>query len=172
MERPLKGYRAPARTTPGVRIEPWVGRNLWEFAEVSRLAFAGEPDTELFPCFLTREGCLGLMIDLSTRPGFIAEATLLARADGTAIGTLHTITDLDGVTWVWNLGVIPGWRGLGVAGLMLATAMVELRRRRIAKLSLEVTADNAAAVSLYRGFGFRRVKTVYRQRAGAPPHEA
>lgn len=57
--------------------------------------------------------------------------------------------------YVEELAVAPHHRRRGVARLLLAACEDEARRRGKRRLALWVTSDNAAAIALYRGAGFR-----------------
>ena len=67
------------------------------------------------------------------------------------------------------MAVAREWRGRGVGLELLAAAIEWARERGLHKLSLGVFAHNAAAIALYRKFGFveegRRVKH-YRRASG------
>jgi putative acetyltransferase len=62
--------------------------------------------------------------------------------------------------------VAAAWRGRGVGSALVAAAIEEARRRGLHKLTLGVFPHNAAAIALYRKFGFteegRRAKHVRR----------
>lgn len=53
-----------------------------------------------------------------------------------------------------NLGVHPDWRRKGLAGALLEFSLEWAVERGAERALLEVRASNAAAVSLYRKFGF------------------
>jgi len=55
-------------------------------------------------------------------------------------------------------GIVPGYRGVGLAGRMLDHALVALRRRGVAVFVLEVLADNAPALGAYRKAGFETTR--------------
>jgi ribosomal protein S18 acetylase RimI-like enzyme len=57
--------------------------------------------------------------------------------------------------YVEELAVAPEHRRRGVARQLLAACEEEARRRGKRRLTLWVTSDNAAAIGLYRGAGFR-----------------
>lgn len=58
-------------------------------------------------------------------------------------------------------------RGQGLARSVVATLLAECLRRRMTRAYLQVTADNLAALALYRGFGFSTAYDYwYRARAG------
>ena len=58
---------------------------------------------------------------------------------------------------ILTLAVIPAARRRGLGASLLAGAMAAARARGAAAMFLEVAAGNAAALTLYRGFGFVEV---------------
>jgi len=58
---------------------------------------------------------------------------------------------------VLTLGVLPGRRERGLGGRLLAAALRGMTEAGAAMCFLEVAADNAAALALYRAAGFREV---------------
>ena len=68
-----------------------------------------------------------------------------------------------------SMAVARGWRGRGAGSALLREAIAWARERGLHKLSLSVFPHNAAAIALYRKFGFveegRRVKH-YRRASG------
>ena len=77
-------------------------------------------------------------------------------------GTIQGIADDRLCGSIQNLGVAPEHRGLGLGKLLLLKALEGFWRAGLGRASLEVTAQNALAVTLYQKLGFRRVKTVYK----------
>jgi ribosomal protein S18 acetylase RimI-like enzyme len=57
---------------------------------------------------------------------------------------------------------MPLHRGRGVGKALLLQALHGFRRAGLGRAVLEVTAQNDAAVRLYRSIGFRCRKTVYK----------
>ncbi|MDD4888550.1 MAG: GNAT family N-acetyltransferase [Phycisphaerae bacterium] len=55
---------------------------------------------------------------------------------------------------LYSIAVDPTCRGQGLGARMLRDAIALCRREKIARLHLEVRAANAAAIALYRKFGF------------------
>ncbi|MEE4236111.1 MAG: GNAT family N-acetyltransferase [Anderseniella sp.] len=55
---------------------------------------------------------------------------------------------------VHDLAVLPRWRGQGVGRRLLRAVEAEARARGYCKITLEVRADNGAAMALYRRLGF------------------
>jgi hypothetical protein len=63
---------------------------------------------------------------------------------------------------IQNLGVIPTYRGLGLGRALIRQALEGFYQAGLRRAYLEVTADNASAIRLYREVGFRRAKTLYK----------
>lgn len=60
---------------------------------------------------------------------------------------------------ILNLAVEPDARRGGLGRLLLDALLDMFRRENVASIFLEVRQSNAAAISLYRGVGFRPVST-------------
>jgi ribosomal-protein-alanine N-acetyltransferase len=80
----------------------------------------------------------------------------VARRGGRVVGYLFAWFILDEVH-LGNLAVHPRHRRQGVARALLRHLMERSRRRGSSFITLEVRAQNAAAIALYEEFGFRRV---------------
>ncbi len=63
---------------------------------------------------------------------------------------------------IQNVGVIPSYRGLGLGRALVRRALEGFCQAGLHRAYLEVTAENASAVQLYRDVGFRRAKTLYK----------
>jgi len=57
--------------------------------------------------------------------------------------------------FITNVSVLPGHQGQGIAGELLVHALALAAELHLPRLRLEVHADNAAALALYRRHGFR-----------------
>jgi len=73
-----------------------------------------------------------------------------------------------------TIAVEPKWRGKGVAKALLAAAVEDLLMSPARRLFLEVAADNAPALALYRRHGFAEIgrRTGYYPRPGGAPATA
>ena len=96
------------------------------------------------------------------------DGTLVAVADGEIVGSLHVAPTNHGFG---ELGMVVArdWRGRGVGSALLAAAIDWARERGLHKLSLSVFPHNAAAIALYRKFGFveeGRLVKQYRRKSG------
>jgi ribosomal protein S18 acetylase RimI-like enzyme len=104
----------------------------------------------------------------------VPEATWLAQYVGAgprrveSCGTIQAIRINRAKANFQNIGVTPHHRGRGVGAALIAAALTGLEHVGVARAALEVTADNDAAVRLYRRVGFRSVKTVYKSIDKAP----
>ena len=78
---------------------------------------------------------------------------IVATADGKFAGSAIMLFRKNSeVARLYSIGVMPGHQGRGVGLLLLKTC--ERRRRRRARIRLEVRADNAPAIGLYRSRGY------------------
>jgi len=70
---------------------------------------------------------------------------------------------------ILSLGVSPGFRRKGVAIALINFLLHHAKAKGAEKFFLEVAADNAAAIELYRSAGFERVglrRNYYKRRGG------
>ena len=59
--------------------------------------------------------------------------------------------------YITNVAVFPEYRRRGIGAQIIEVFMNFARANRLAFLTLEVRASNAAAIALYQGFGFEEV---------------
>ena len=150
------------------RLVPWHASLLERFAEAKFLSFRGEIDANVFPCLGELDGCRRLMGEIVRKPGFLPEATwLLEYAPPDArrpqnCGTVQGVRDYTGLGAIQNLGVAPEHRNAGLGTLLMFCALQGFRRVGLARVFLEVTAQNEGALRLYQRIGFVAVKTVYK----------
>jgi ribosomal protein S18 acetylase RimI-like enzyme len=108
-------------------------------------------------------------VDIEARAaGWTLDGTLVAVAGTEIVGSMHIERSRHGFGEI-GMAVARAWRRRGVGSALLAAAIEWARERGLHKLSLSVFAHNAAAIALYRKFGFveegRRVKH-YRRESG------
>jgi ribosomal protein S18 acetylase RimI-like enzyme len=162
MERTLCGSLPAAIAAQGFRLIPWNDRLLDHHAHVLNRCFAEDFDSQVFPCFQSAEGCRDLMRSMRGLYGFCAAATwLLAGPDG-YIGTVQGLLAEHRFAAVQNIGIVPEYRGMGLSGALLAAALSGFQRSGATRAYLEVTASNLPAVRLYRAFGFRNYRLLYK----------
>jgi ribosomal protein S18 acetylase RimI-like enzyme len=151
----------------GYRLVPWHEALLDAHARTKHRSFRDEIDSVVFPCLGDLEGCRRLMREIRRKRGFLAEATWLialvvAPGQHAWCATIQGVIDKAGVGMIQNVGVVPGHRGRGLGAALVARALEGFRVAGLRRASLEVTAENATAVRLYRRLGFRRARTVYK----------
>lgn len=161
MEVPLDVLPAPV-LPPGFRFVPWHESLLEAHGEALCRSFAGGVDTQVFPSLGSRAGCLSLMTEICHKPAFIPEATWLLASDAGPCGTVQGMHDRSGMGAIQNIGIVATYRGHGLGRALLMQALHGFRRTGHGRAMLEVTAENDAAVRLYRRLGFVRRKTLYK----------
>ncbi len=84
-------------------------------------------------------------------------AQFVALADGAVIGWCDILPhDLAGFTHtgVLGMGLLPGSRGRGIGKALLAATLQAALASGLTRIELDVYGGNAAAIGLYRHFGF------------------
>ena len=152
----------PPELPEGYFLLPWDDGLIARHAEVKHSAFREEMDSAVFPSFLTLEGCIKLMEAIRYRAGFLPGATWLLAHGIDYVGTVQGVRDAHGVGAIQNLGVIDSHRGRGLGVALLLHALNGFRTAGVHKAMLEVTAQNTAAIQMYRLLGFRSRRTVYK----------
>jgi ribosomal protein S18 acetylase RimI-like enzyme len=168
MELDLSGQLPQSGTLPaGYELLPFTEHLVRDHAAAKFQSFREELDTHVFPCLGRRDGCLRLMREISSRTGFVPEATWLIRyrVDGRGrampIGTVQGI-QTEGWGAIQNLGIQRSHRGMGLGTILLSRAAQGFREAGLRRMHLEVTTDNTAAIRLYERLGFRRSNVVYK----------
>ena len=164
MEIDLDGHSPTlAAALPGRFVwVPWEEALLADHAEVKFQSFHHEIDAYVFPCLGDRYGCQRLMREIRRKPGFLPGATWLIACPEGYVATVQGVMDLGPIGAIQNLGVIPSYRGIGLGRALVHRALAGFQEAGLSRAYLEVTAENNAAVQLYRSLGFRRAKTLYK----------
>jgi len=105
-------------------------------------------------CFTTPWAISSFKYELGHEDSILNVAVLNTQIIGYVC--IRTIMD---VTHILNLAVLPEFRRSGIGSMLLKDALQELRRLKpeTKLITLEVRESNAAAINLYRKFGFRIV---------------
>src|SRR5436190_13654673 len=141
---------------------PWHDDLLETHAGVKQLCFTDEIDGLVFPNLVCRDGCVRLMREIRNKWGFRRDATWLLTHRGEYVGTIQGVGERGGIGAIQNVGVIPGYRGRGLGTALVLKSLHAFRDAGLALGRLEVTAENEAAVRLYRRLGFRFRKTLFK----------
>jgi ribosomal protein S18 acetylase RimI-like enzyme len=153
----------------GFQAVAWRPDLLDAHAEVLCRCFQGEVDSQVFPSLGNRDGCAALMAEIARRRAFIPEATwLLVGPDG-ACGTVQALRERGALGAIQNIGIVPPWRGRRLGKALLLQALRGMYDSGLGRAILEVTANNEAAIRLYRRLGFRRSRVLYKAVSAYPP---
>jgi GNAT superfamily N-acetyltransferase len=168
MEVDIADVRSPSLVLPaGYRAVPWRSTLIDAHAETKYRCFRWEIDANVFPCLGNADGCRRLMGEIARRAGFLGDATWLIEHRESPrraryCGTIQGVAERGGIGSIQNVGVTPEHRGLGLGTTLVACALDGFRKAGVARVKLEVTAENTGAIRLYERLGFRRVRTVYK----------
>lgn len=141
-----EGHSPPA-LPDGLAFRPWSESTVQEFFRVYSDAFRDRPG---FPGWdeFTWTGIY------TGSPEFAPELSLLLLEHGRPVA--FCVSTIEGDTgWLEQLGVIPAERRRGLAQLLIAAVVAEMRRAGLAKARLSVATNNPGAAALYRVLGFR-----------------
>jgi ribosomal-protein-alanine N-acetyltransferase len=109
------------------------------------------------------------LLELPAVRTFIADAGTRLTIAGFILGQLAADE-----AEILSIGIEPAWQRRGIAGLLTARLAVSVARVGAKRLFLEVAADNAPALALYRRHGFRSVgrRSGYYERPGGTVADA
>ncbi|MEZ6122773.1 MAG: N-acetyltransferase [Planctomycetaceae bacterium] len=173
MELDLRICDLPTAVLPdGYRWLNWQPLLAERHAQVNWRAFRNDLDGVVFPCLSDLEGCRRLMGNIADQSGFCRQATWIAAFQpepawpAVDCATIQGVGRSGGIGAIQNIGVIPEHRGNGLGRAVLLKAIEGFRQAGYSTVSLEVTARNSIAVSLYRSLGFRVTRVLYRAADG------
>lgn len=159
---------------PGYRFVRWHPRLVDRHAAVKYESFRSELDSTVFPCLGDLSACRRLMGDIASQQAFVPEATWLITKRSLPddpfadCGTIQGLAASSTLGAVQNVGITPDARGLGLGRALVLKSLHGFRAAGMRRVYLEVTAENVAAVELYRSVGFRVLRTMYKAGADTP----
>jgi GNAT superfamily N-acetyltransferase len=169
MERDLTQGPIHAPPLPtGYRFVPWQPGQEDRHALVKFQSFRDEVDSSVFECLGEYQGCLRLMREIAKQDGFIPAATWLVTYTEPGnrkpedCGTIQGVALTEFLASIQNVGITPDHRGQGLGRVLVLQSLAGFQEAGLHRVSLEVTANNTAAVELYRSVGFRPTRTMYR----------
>lgn len=142
---------------------PWENSLVDLFAEVHYLSFRGTLDAQLFRSFSRRAGCWHVINEIRRRTDFQPEATWLIAGPGGCCASVQSLTVSLEEGSIQNVAVIPSFRRLGLGRALVLQALNSFARLGKKTATLEVTAENQAALMLYQRLGFRKMSTAYKE---------
>jgi ribosomal protein S18 acetylase RimI-like enzyme len=144
--------------TPGIQVLAW---SPWYFEEACRIMYEeSEPaDRLLYPLFGSSEGARKLLLSIvQGRHGtFMPELSAVCQAGGAIVGFLLCALLADGSVLVLDIAVSRACRRAGAGTKMLEYLVSKCASLGYRQIVLAVTADNQAAIGLYKKMGFRDV---------------
>jgi ribosomal protein S18 acetylase RimI-like enzyme len=147
---------------PGYEWIAWHDALLEAHSRALFASFERELDSSVFPSLGSASGCYCLMSEIRRKQGFLPAATWIVANGSGACGTVQGIKERNGYGAIQNLGVVPLYRGQGLGEALVLQSLHGFRNAGLGKAMLEVTAENDAAIRLYRRVGFLRRKTIYK----------
>ncbi len=108
------------------------------------------------------------MREISTRQGFVPEATwLLTYIDPATgrrenCGTVQGIREQTDVGSIQNIGIVAAHRGKGLGSRIVNHCLQGFQDVGVQFVTLEVTAHNIGAFRLYERLGFKVLKVVFK----------
>ncbi|HEY2251304.1 MAG TPA: GNAT family N-acetyltransferase, partial [Planctomycetaceae bacterium] len=98
---------------------------------------------------------------------FVPQATWLiscrvAPQQAEDCGTIQGLIQTGQWGAVQNVGIAPEHRGRGLGRALVLKSLAGFQSVGVARVYLDVTARNTAAVQLYRSLGFRLARTTYK----------
>ena len=125
-----------------IQIVPMNADNLEELEKLERICFSRPWSRKMLAEELENQCAAFLVAQDSITQQVLGYAGLLVMAD-------------EG--YITNVAVFPEFRRQGVAAKLIAVFENFARGNKLAFLTLEVRPSNAAAIALYKGFGFEEV---------------
>ena len=110
-------------------------------------------------------------VDIAAYAAKIAERAACFEAwHGAGLVGLVAAYDAGSEAFITNVSVAPGFRGQGIAKMLLQACLQRMAGASRRRILLEVNRDNAAAIRLYESMGFRiasrAAEQVYMERDG------
>ncbi len=134
--------------------------------ENGSISIRSAEDTDLLAIFRIEKASFSQPWPFAAFERYIDEPTFLVATDGAKI-VGYIVADMipnhgRALGHVKDIAVHPSRRGEGIGRELLKQALSGLRARGTHSVKLEVRASNEPAISLYRDFGFRYLRTIPR----------
>jgi mycothiol synthase len=149
MERSLRVEDRSVTAPPGLTLRPFDPGSEWPiFHSLVESSFADHWNFQS----ITLEQHQQLWASI---PSWRPELVVFAEVDDVPVGVAASfMTDLDGVAWIGELGVLREHRGRGIAQALLRRAFADFSSRGLTRARLNVDSQNATgAIQLYERVG-------------------
>ncbi|MBI2956948.1 MAG: GNAT family N-acetyltransferase [Acidobacteria bacterium] len=163
-------WPAAASPVPGIELRPWDDRYFEAMAELIVGVYSGHVDSLINDHYSSRAGAMRFLKNIVIFPGcgvFQTDGSFVALETSPG-GRVHSLERLAGAVLASQVGRGEGHitqiclrrdlQGRGLGRRLLEAALGRLAARGFAGVSLTVTAENQAAVKLYRQLGFETIK--------------
>ncbi|MCA9086459.1 MAG: GNAT family N-acetyltransferase [Planctomycetaceae bacterium] len=170
MEIDFRSVSLPPAVLPdGFRWLSWQTMLGERHAQVKWRSFRGDLDGRVFKSLSDIDGCRRLITEIRRHEGFCPASTWLVAFHPEPTwpphdcGTIQGIRRNGSIGSIQNVGVIPEHRGQGIGRAIVLKALEGFQQMGLDYASLEVTAINRPAVSLYQSLGFHVTRILYRE---------
>lgn len=163
---PPRGLQGQASGPPGIHLRDWEDGYFEAMAELIVAAYRGHVDSHINDQYSQPSGAMRFLKNIVIFPGcgvFQQASSLVAVEGGGSegerlAGAVLTSRVAPGVAHVTQLCVEPRCQGRGLGRRLMEAALARLAASGYRGVSLTVTAENQAAVGLYRRLGFDVLK--------------
>ena len=147
-------YRAMEKQPPGgITFRKALNTDASEIARQDTIYFGGSPEKE-------NEEDEYSHIVLPEEEEKRGMTICIAEMDDRIIGKVNLQISDSGTGGIYGLGVLPENRGKGFGRAILVNAIEKLKELDASEIMLQVAAENAAALSLYKSCGFRETSVM------------
>lgn len=169
MYKELQGApEPPPEASLPVALRPWDDSDFAPLAELIVAAYRHHVDSQINDHYSTSSGALRFLKNIVIFPGcgvFQREGSLVAvetrsRTSGRQrlVGAVLTSQVAPRIGHITQICVRPDWKGKGLGRSLMLAALNRLAAKGYRGVSLTVTAENEAAVKLYRQLKFDVIK--------------
>lgn len=150
----------------------WAPTLIKTHAQLVHIAFSNDLDGRIFPTFRQYDACEHLVRATASVRSFVPEATwLIGRNLSSEIhgenslfdfcAAIQCVRNRKRIGEIQNVSVHPSARRLGLGRALVLKALEAFENIGVERVTLEVTAENAAAVRMYDSLGFRTLQYFY-----------
>jgi ribosomal protein S18 acetylase RimI-like enzyme len=160
LRRAVRSPRGSVHPSPMVSLEPWGGNHLEEAAAILQAAYTGGVEAEIHERYRSAAGCrmvLEQLIDQGSCGPLVAEASLLARHRGQAVGCVVVNETAPRQAHLPQVAVLPEYQRCGIGRWLLDDSLSQLAASQFETLSLIVSRANERARKIYQAMGFHPV---------------